>query len=248
MHKYPYKRNIRQFKEVGYQSDFILHSDYANSPRHYIRAFLLLQKDILNLFDYIEPADLNLPTFSFRIHELLVRTCIEIEANLKAILIENGYKKLNKKGKILDYKIVDYKKINATHRLSSYEIKIPNWIGVKGIRRPFKDWLDCDTLRWYKAYNATKHDRHREFNEANFENLIDSVCGLVALLSSQFHTNDLSPEAIFTGYNGINDEFETAIGGYFRVKFPTDWPEEDRYDFNWNQMEDKIIHQYDYNQ
>jgi hypothetical protein len=34
--------------------------------------------------DYVEPADQNLNTYSFRIHELLMRACIEVEANCKA--------------------------------------------------------------------------------------------------------------------------------------------------------------------
>ena len=40
------------------------------------------------------------------------------------------------------------------------------------------------------GYNAAKHDRHKQFKEANFGNLIDAVAGLVALLSSQFGDYD----------------------------------------------------------
>ena len=91
----PYKRIIRQLKDDSYQNNgngrYVEHPDYAESPQQYIRAFLLIQKDLHDLFDFIEPADKNLETFSYRIHELLVRTCIEIEANCKAILTENGY-------------------------------------------------------------------------------------------------------------------------------------------------------------
>jgi len=29
---------------------------------------------------------------------------------------------------------------------------------------------------------------------------------------------------------------ESGIGGYFRVKFPTDWPMPERYNFNWQEL------------
>ena len=78
---------------VGLNSGYILDPDYAKSPEHYVRSFLLIQEDILRLFQFIEPSDINLQTYSFRIHELYMRICIEIEANFKAIFDENKYSK-----------------------------------------------------------------------------------------------------------------------------------------------------------
>lgn len=248
----PYKRTVRQFKDNNYQSngngDYVSHPDFAEHPEHYIRAFLLIQKDLHKLFDYIEPSDINLRTYSYRIHELLTRTCIEIEANFKAILLENGYRKKNRKGNFLDLNITDYKKINITHRLSSYEVQIPNWIGCQAIRKPFKNWEISDSLPWYRAYNDTKHDRHNNFHIANFENLIEAVSGLIILLSSQFITDDFSKISIIV-LDGPDDGFEEAIGDFFRVKFPSDWKEDEKYDFNWHALadEDKKILKFDYN-
>lgn len=89
----PFHRNYRGFANVpnsGHsQGAYIVDPNYAESPEHYVRAFLLIQKDLENLFEYVEPADDNLDTYSFRIHELFLRSCIEIEANFKAILKEN---------------------------------------------------------------------------------------------------------------------------------------------------------------
>lgn len=110
----------------------MLHPQFANSPGHDVRAFLLILKDLQELFDYVEPGDENLPCYSYRIHALLLRSCIEVEANCKAILKENGYTKAS------DMNMGDYKKVNTTHHLSSYEIKIPHWNGAKGIRTPFQ--------------------------------------------------------------------------------------------------------------
>ena len=70
---------------------YLLHPKYASDPQHYIRAFLLIQEDLLKLFEYVEPCDENSDTISLRIQELLTRVCIEIEANFTAILKENTY-------------------------------------------------------------------------------------------------------------------------------------------------------------
>ena len=133
----------------------------------------------------------------------------------------------------------DYKKINSTHRLSSYEIKIPLWNGTKNIRRPFESWESNGTLNWYKAYNAAKHDRHSNFEKATFENFIDAICGLVVILSSQFMTHDFSPADWSLSFGGLNDGMESAIGGFFRLKFPSDWPNDEKYEFEWQTLKEE---------
>ena len=45
----PYKRNARIFTDGKFSEGgrwrYIIHEKYAQSPEHYIRAFLLIQKD-----------------------------------------------------------------------------------------------------------------------------------------------------------------------------------------------------------
>ncbi len=230
----PYRRTCRQFTDGSYSISgkwmYVLHRKYAKAPEQYIRAFLLLQKDLQLLFDYIEPSDINLDCYSYRTHELLLRACVEVEANCKAILFENGYSKDG------DMCMSDYKKINPTHHLSSYEVKVPNWHGENNVRRPFAAWQQRASLPWYKAYNSTKHNRHDCFQMATFENMIDAICGVLVLLSAQFYTHDFSPSDWSLSGGGQNDGMESAIGGYFRVKFPLDWTDDERYDFNWQEL------------
>ncbi len=243
----PYKRNARifvdgEFNEGG-RDGYVSHKKYAQHPEHYIRAYLLIQKDLQELFDYIEPADKNLKTYSYRIHQLLLRTCIEIEANFKAILRENIYSKSG------DLKMGDYQRIDTTHRLSSYEVKLPVWNGTHKIRIPFLSWKNNESLNWYRAYNETKHDRHTKFENATFECLIDAICGLMALLTSQFLGNDFS-SVDFVIVSDPNDGMESAIGSYFRVKYPTDWSDDEMYDFKWQDIKDDLepFNLIDYNQ
>ncbi len=237
----PYRRTCRQFLDGEYGEGgrwgYIDHPKFAQSPNHYIRGFMLLSKDLQELFDYVEPSEQNLLCYSYRIHALLLRACVEVEANCKAILKENGYTKTDKKGNDIDLNMSDYKKINTTHRLSSYQVQVPHWTGNGSLRTPFSAWATGETPPWYNAYNATKHDRLSEFRQATFENLLDACCGVLVVLSSQFWNRDFAPLDVLVTESGINDGMEVGIGGYFKVKFPADFPEELRYDFDWKELQ-----------
>lgn len=230
----PLRRTCRQFVDGSYleggRSRYILHPKFAQSPAQYIRAFLLLQEDMPRLFQYVEPSYANLQTYSYRIHELLLRACIEVEANCKAILTENSYSAPEYWG------MNDYSKIEESHFLSAYAVKYPTWQGPNDIRQPFSAWSTKEILPWYKAYNDTKHDRHTKFQQATFQHLTDAIAGLVVLLSAQFCTYDFAPTDWSLSVGGPNDGMESAIGGYFRVKLPDDWPQEKRYNFDWQQL------------
>jgi hypothetical protein len=233
-HIAPFRRTCRQFVDGTYANSgkwmYILHPKFAQDPEHYVRAFTLIQKDLFDLFDYIEPSDTNLACYSYRIHALHMRTCIEIEANFKAILRENGYSRSG------DWNMNDYKKLEATHLLSAYGIKFPVWQGTANTHMPFAPWASGGTLPWYQAYNEAKHDRHDKFCQANFGNLLDATGGLVVILSAQFYTHDFSPSRpnlALSGFGGPPSGYEEAIGGYFHVKFPTTWPSAEQYAFDW---------------
>ena len=56
----PFRRTCRQFVDGSYAEggrwQELLHKKFAKDPQHYVRAFLLLQQDLIELFAYIEPA------------------------------------------------------------------------------------------------------------------------------------------------------------------------------------------------
>lgn len=230
-----------QYDEGG-RANYIRHPLYSKRPSNYTRSFMLLQKDLLDLFNYIEPSDANLKTYSFRIQELLIRTCIEIEANFKAIFSLNKYTRFQK-GANLNLK--DYYLINSSHFLSKYTVKLPYWSEnlMTANRKPFEAWdnpPNADNpwvLEWYQAYSKTKHDKANSLHLANFENLIDAFCALVALLTSQYLFEDFTPSPDLLAVNsGWQDGYESAIGDYFRVIIPRQLPENEFYDFNWQEL------------
>lgn len=246
----PYFRTCRPFTDGhfahGGKGRYVEDRRFAKNGEHYVRALALIQKDLLELFDFIEPDDTNKNAYSYRTHALHLRAAIEVEANCKAILAENGYVKrdartgtpsVKKNGEPADWNMSDFKRLEQTHRLSHYHIMLPVWKGPVDtqVRKPFEQWATGHPLPWWDAYNKAKHDRHEKFSMANLSNLIDAVCALVAILSSQFHTHDFSPGPALLALSGGGGPtgYETAIGGYFWVKFPT-WPAADHYDFEWD--------------
>jgi hypothetical protein len=191
------------------------------------------------LFEYIEPSNKNLGTYSYRIHELLLRTCIEVEANFKATLNENTYSKA--KG-YLD--MGNYNKINITHHLSDYTVKIPIWAESEVTFKPFARWKEekNNSLCWYQAYNDSKHNRQNKFKQAKFEHLINAISGLFVLLSSQFGYEDFAPPnhtIVMSGDQDRQNGLAAGIGGFFLIKFPHDWKDEEKYDFNWSELKNE---------
>lgn len=240
----PFHRNYRQMKGLKYEDDnayqYICDEFYAKSARHYINSFNLIVSDLKEIFLYVNPSDLCVGAFSYRMHELFMRVCIEVEANFKAILRENNYDKI--KTNISDYILID-----STHHLSSYEVSLPIWEG-NGRWVPFEKWkpyrgrslqpTNSISPGWYDAYNKSKHDRQANFHLANFINLIQAVAGLLVVLTSQFKAIDLtSYETKWVNDDESPDKY--ALGGIFKVRYPDDWAEEEMYEFRWSDLSGK---------
>ncbi len=243
----PFKRTVRQLVDGSYANSgngqYVQHHLYCSNPANHLRAFEILIKDFINLLDYVEPSDTNLNTYSFRIHELLIRTCVEIESSFYAILSENGYVKNG------NWTIIDYRKIEASHHLSSYEVRIPLWKGDFWLRKPFENWKKNESLTWFNAYNKAKHERHRNFQLSNFKNLTDSICGLAAVIASQFMGYSANAQDVFLSLGGPKDGMDEIIGNFFRVKYPRDWEDHEKYSFTWENLKltELPVANFDYN-
>ena len=182
----------------------------------------------------------------YRIHALLMRSCIEVEANFKAILEENKFTPPTKRS----LNMTDYRKVDVTHHLSSYEVMLPIWNDTPPILKPFEPWkpqrgqtgFGDVSLPWYQAYNASKHDRQDDFKKASFENLVMAVAGLLVLVSSQFLKQDFSAGSSLLSASGLDYyPMEPSIGSLFRIKYPDDWTDNEKYDFDWATLKTQSI-------
>lgn len=214
---------------------------YANNPGHYTRALLLILADLGSIFEHVEPSDEGKTAFSYRIHALPMRTCIEIEANFKAIFDANTFSSPTSRS----LTIRGYRKIDVTHHLSSYEAMLPIWNGTPPTIKPFEAWRmvrgqtapNGAPLTWYQAYNASKHSRQNAFRQANLWTLIEAIAGLLIIITSQFKDVifDAGPTALLVSGLDYHD-FEHSIGGVFRIKYPDDWSDNEIYEFNWSSL------------
>jgi hypothetical protein len=162
----------------------------------------------------------------------LLRACVEVESNCKAILVENGCKKSASR-----LHMRDYINIEQSHKLSEYRVRAPIWSGNCGVRTPFLNWSTNKALAWYEAYNTAKHDRHTAFKAATFEHMLDAVCGCLVILSAQFLNEDFSSQPMrWLTESSPADGMNGALGGFFLIAFPNNWPADERYDFNWQML------------
>lgn len=166
--------------------------------RSFATAYRILVEDLLTLCEYIDPCDANRSCFSHRTFELLLRACTELENLWKSYLLDKQHG-----GNENDWNVVDYAKIESQYAiaLSSVEVAFVHWSNGPGLSyfRPYDGWANpsqSPRLPWYKAYNAVKHAREKNFAEASFENVIFAVGALHVALDCIFGGDAFFPQPI----------------------------------------------------
>jgi hypothetical protein len=238
----PYRRLIRPFGPGRYESDHLgaTPSDsHVVDPRYspdridFVRAYRLLEDDLIEIFDYVEPVDANKLAYSHRIYQLLLRACTEFEANAKAVLRANGYSKSS------NFNIIDYHKLEAACRLSEYGVMTPVWSGARRVFEPFKAWQSSGAytpLGWYQAYNDTKHNRTSSFPAANFGNVLDAVAGVFIVLFAQYNILAFDPYRTVTMIQNDDNGFLSHSTPLFHIRLPNGWTDAEKYGFDWKQL------------
>ncbi len=206
-------------------NSYLLDNRYANDRYSLLRAYKIIEEDLLKLFQYIEPNDKNKNTFSQRTYELLLRASTEFETNCKQILKANNYKKSSKK----NWNICDYKKIEKATKLSEYEIKLNIWYPESKTFQPLDSWKNEGSLGWYNDYNNVKHDRSRNFENAKLINVINAVSAVWAILYAQFGPYVFERAGIHT----VSNKFENSSDTLFDIKPFSNWNEDEKYIFDW---------------
>lgn len=242
----PYYRIARP---KAYIPDYVIDSRYAPDRLQLSRAYINIEKELSNIFNHVEPDEANKNTFSFELYTLLLRACTEVELNCKEILEANG---ALPQGRY--FTMEDYKKLEKSSLLSKYKVVFRNWRQrntegiVEYIRKefwPFANFAETESTKgkspdWYVAYNEVKHNRETNFENANLENCMNAVAGILVLLYSQFGsqcietygTNGLA----FQNMDAYDNDFDANV--IFEVYPPQidDWGEMDCYEFNWEEL------------
>ncbi|WP_278719221.1 hypothetical protein [Bacteroides caecimuris] len=187
----------------------------------------LIIRDLYELFNYVEPNNINLQTYSHRLYELLLRAATEFEANCKAILDANEYVKTG--GGNLN--ITDYFKIEAATKLSDYVVSFDRWPNHDF--KPFYAWSSgiFAPLPWYQGYNQVKHNRYANFHKANFDNVMNAVAGLLCILHAQI--GERMDPVCFEGIAVQQNTQDEVVNGTFTIKAPT-FTDAEKYGFIWD--------------
>lgn len=193
-----------------------------NKSEIFWQTYLSLEKELLEVSRYIyitdENGDSQLKVYSPHIADLLVRTCIEIEAISKELYFELGGEKTRGDStimfdtdclKLIDVKCQTHKKI-VLITCSKFNI-----IKDKNLSfRPLNEAHKQKGTDWERSYQAVKHDRYSSLSKGTVLSLIHAL-GALYLLNIYF--KDIKLIAKYLEVHKI----DYSLGSYiFSVKEP----------------------------
>ena len=213
------------------QSPFIETQETSVGIR-FIQAYQILRRDLVRLFEFIEPCPDNYSTYSQRTFEMLLRACTEVESNCKQVLRANQHP-------TEDANIIRFSDLNGPMKLSEYIVCCPA-IGFEDFS-PFKSF--ALTVRqdrspsWYRAYNQAKHDRAIFFSSASLRNVIEAIGAVHVLIWAQYGPID--------NQIGWRTGIRTAPASYFSLRASPTWSPDESYQFDWDTLK-STSQPYDY--
>lgn len=166
-------------------------------------ALRLLINKLDDIFLYIEPSSAAMNVYSHKTRELLILACTELE-NFWKYYADKSAKLRGKKRLTTN----DYAKLCKPLHLKEYQFTLNTYASVPPIS-PFEHWDPAKptaSLTWYDAYNKTKHDRDKHFEEATLIHCINAVVACLVM-----HCVKFSPYQMF----GQNNTFSALINQHF---------------------------------
>ncbi len=154
----------------------------TKNKANYLNYFLLLERDLENIFKYIEPEESNMDTFSLENARLFLSICSEVDILFKKVLSDASLKDINQYRNKIRKKYGE-KFWNQKVEIEKYAISADSpWINFKDNKSP----------DWWKSYNNIKHDRLAKFDQATLKNIINAISGLFILVCFYISDNDES--------------------------------------------------------
>lgn len=162
------------------------------------QALYMLLKKLNEILLYIEPTKSSLTTYSHELRNLLILACTELENQFASLL-----KLLEIKPSRKYYNTNDYVKIIDDSNIKYYQISFKNYEILNTVV-PFKNWSKKEptkSIKWYDAYNKTKHNRSEYFEFANLKNVIYAIAANIILYCIRFGPYALyQNQDILSGY------------------------------------------------
>lgn len=145
----------------------------------YSGSFRLLYRDLIEVFEYVEPVSAHREVYSHRLFALLLRACTDFESVAKDALVAQGCPKPRS-----EMTVFDYRTLEPTYKLEAAIATLNLSQGEPLTFQPYRDWSTQEPpLPWYSNYNKVKHNRQQEFARASMENVVTAIGALLALLA-----------------------------------------------------------------
>ena len=177
-----------------------------NPPSIYWNSFSTLYSDLEESLRYVNPIKEHFNVYSLRFYELLIRASTEFESLCKEKVIEL------KLSKSKELSIKDYYLLNNHFEKKLSKVSVGYLFPSPLFINPLEEWKKSHQLSWYKSYNNVKHNRVRNFQEANLENVLKSIGAFFIILDAF----DICPlgDFSFLHSNGLTE----------RIKSNEKWP------------------------
>lgn len=149
--------------------------------------FLALESDLEAVSRYIEFDEQNYGTFSIELAHILLAAASEVDVIARQLC--RAIVPKSKAENIGDYLPIIVK---AYPEFSDEEIFIPRY----GLRsKPWENFKEGDSPNWWKSHNKVKHERDKHFPDANLQNTINAVGGLLIAVF-YFYQKSLALESL----------------------------------------------------
>lgn len=158
--------------------------------RLFFQIYQSLEKELLEMTDYIHFSDNNLDVYSVKLSNFILRANVESESLFKELFKRTEhYKGLTKKEKNLELENNTYTEVNAVYKLDKKTIYIASEIFYFQDRysepfTPFK--YEKNGKDSHKIYNSIKHDKVNNLKKADLETAINML-GTLFILNSCFY-------------------------------------------------------------
>jgi hypothetical protein len=140
-----------------------------------------LVRQLERVCETVHPEEPNLEAHGYDIRNLLILACTEVESHWCAVLKANGVSKDRPSTR-------DYVALKGAMKLNEFEVSFPDYPWIKPVA-PFRSWDEgrpTQTLPWYDAYNAAKHDRENELKGATLRSVFGAVAACAIMIMAQF--------------------------------------------------------------
>lgn len=157
----------------GRREDMISKVEFLKIHWNY---YLMLEEDFRKTIRFVELDPSNFNTFSVEFSKQLQSICSEFDVICKSIC--KFYNCKSSASNIQAYAAII---LSSLPDITCSKVSI---IGIDGvILTPLKFWIQTpyQSPKWWKEYNAVKHNRFENFNKANLENVLNALAALYIL-------------------------------------------------------------------